>query len=156
MKFKLVAVPFWVGFGSASPQHYNNAVVSRNTLRKDFYHPFRHSQLAPAGFGVLANRSVWYRYPERVCQHSSIQEKFKCSVRIVFITFIHAFILLFEIRIRVLEGRQLPGSNIHPVVRVTVAGQQRETTVKRSTNKPVYNQVRAHDSLKDIIKVTLN
>jgi len=47
----------------------------------------------------------------------------------------------FQIRVRVLEGRQLPGSNIHPVVRVTVAGQQRETTVKRSTNKPVYNQV---------------
>lgn len=46
----------------------------------------------------------------------------------------------FQIRVRVLEGRQLPGSNIHPVVRVTVAGQQRETTVKRSTNKPVYNQ----------------
>lgn len=55
--------------------------------------------------------------------------------------------LLFEIRVRVLEGRQLPGSNIHPVVRVTVAGQQRETTVKRSTNKPVYNQVCAHDSV---------
>lgn len=46
----------------------------------------------------------------------------------------------FQIRVRILEGRQLPGSNIHPVVRVTVAGQQRETSVKRSTNKPVYNQ----------------
>ena len=48
----------------------------------------------------------------------------------------------FQIRIRVLEGRQLPGNNIHPVVRVTVADQQRETAVKRSTNRPVYNQVR--------------
>lgn len=46
----------------------------------------------------------------------------------------------FQIRVRVLEGRQLPGSNIHPVVRVTVAEQQRETAVKRSTNRPVYNQ----------------
>ncbi|KAL9983681.1 hypothetical protein ACROYT_G005897 [Oculina patagonica] len=46
----------------------------------------------------------------------------------------------FQIRIRIIEGRQLPGGNIHPVVRVTVAGQRRETTVKRSTNKPVYNQ----------------
>lgn len=46
----------------------------------------------------------------------------------------------FQIRIRILEGRQLVGNNIHPVVRVTVAGQRRETTVKRSTNKPVYNQ----------------
>jgi len=46
----------------------------------------------------------------------------------------------FQIRIRVLEGRQLPGNNIHPVVRVTVADQQRETAVKRSTNRPVYNQ----------------
>ncbi|XP_022792929.1 myoferlin-like isoform X4 [Stylophora pistillata] len=46
----------------------------------------------------------------------------------------------FQIRIRILEGRQLPGSNIHPVVRVTVNGQRRETAVKKSTNKPVYNQ----------------
>lgn len=46
----------------------------------------------------------------------------------------------FQIRVRVIEGRQLLGSNIHPVVRVTVNGQQRETTVKKSTNKPVYNQ----------------
>lgn len=50
-------------------------------------------------------------------------------------------LISFQIRVRVIEGRQLPGSNIHPVVRVTVNGQQRETTVKKSTNKPVYNQV---------------
>lgn len=53
-------------------------------------------------------------------------------------------VLISQIRIRILEGRQLTGGNIHPVVRVTVAGQRRETTVKRSTNKPVYNQVWKH------------
>ena len=54
------------------------------------------------------------------------------------------FSFVLQIRIRILEGRQLVGNNIHPVVRVTVAGQRRETTVKRSTNKPVYNQVWTH------------
>ena len=37
----------------------------------------------------------------------------------------------------------MPGNNIHPVVRVTVADQTQESTVKKSTNKPVYDEVRA-------------
>ena len=64
---------------------------------------------------------------------SKREEKFLAPLKMLFSS--------FQIRIRVLEGRQLPGNNIHPVVRVTVADQQRETAVKRSTNRPVYNQV---------------
>ena len=40
-----------------------------------------------------------------------------------------------------IEGRQLPGQNIHPVVRVSVSNQVRQTRVKKSTNKPYYNEV---------------
>lgn len=46
----------------------------------------------------------------------------------------------FQIRIKVVEGRQLSGSNINPVVRVTVGDQVKQTAVKRSTNRPYYNQ----------------
>ncbi|XP_028412829.1 myoferlin-like isoform X1 [Dendronephthya gigantea] len=47
----------------------------------------------------------------------------------------------FQIRIKVIEGRQLTGLNIHPVVRVSVSNQARQTRVKRSTNKPYYNEI---------------
>ena len=47
----------------------------------------------------------------------------------------------FQIRIKILEARNLPGQNIHPVVRVTVSNQRRETKVRKSTTKPIYNEV---------------
>ncbi|EDO43088.1 predicted protein, partial [Nematostella vectensis] len=46
----------------------------------------------------------------------------------------------FQIRVKILEGRQLSGNNIHPVVRVAMSNQKRETKIVRSTNKPVYNE----------------
>lgn len=45
----------------------------------------------------------------------------------------------FKIRIHIFEGRHLPGTNIHPMVRVTVAGQQEQTSTKQSTNNPIYD-----------------
>ncbi|CAH3022085.1 unnamed protein product, partial [Porites evermanni] len=46
----------------------------------------------------------------------------------------------FQVLIRIIEGRCLPGKDIHPLVRVTVAGQRRETSVQPSTNSPSYNE----------------
>lgn len=46
----------------------------------------------------------------------------------------------FQVRVRIIEGRQLSGSNISPVVRVTVANHTRQTKVKHSTNKPFYDE----------------
>ncbi|KAK5908525.1 hypothetical protein CgunFtcFv8_016574 [Champsocephalus gunnari] len=40
----------------------------------------------------------------------------------------------FQIRIRVIEGRQLPGNNIKPVVKVNVCGQTHRTRIRRGNN----------------------
>ncbi|XP_056156157.1 dysferlin [Lampris incognitus] len=39
-----------------------------------------------------------------------------------------------QVRVRVIEGRQLPGINIKPVVRVTVAGQTKRTRIRKGNN----------------------
>lgn len=41
---------------------------------------------------------------------------------------------------RVIEARQLPGINIKPVVKVTVAGQSKRTRIRKGTN-PVFDEV---------------
>lgn len=41
----------------------------------------------------------------------------------------------------IIEGRQLAGANISPVVRVTIDNQTRQTKVIKSTNKPFYDEV---------------
>lgn len=41
------------------------------------------------------------------------------------------------------EGRQLTGGNIHPVVRVSVADQDKESKIKKCTNNPAFNEVSA-------------
>ena len=48
---------------------------------------------------------------------------------------------MFQVRVRVIEGRQLAGANISPVVRVTIGNQTRQTKVVKSTNKPFYDEV---------------
>ncbi|XP_078455741.1 dysferlin-like isoform X2 [Lampetra planeri] len=40
----------------------------------------------------------------------------------------------FQVRIRVIEARQLPGNNIKPVVKVTVAGQSKRTRIRKGNN----------------------
>lgn len=47
----------------------------------------------------------------------------------------------FQVRVRIIEGRQLSGANISPVVRVTMDNQSRQTKVIKSTNKPFYDEV---------------
>ncbi|XP_034146168.1 dysferlin isoform X4 [Esox lucius] len=44
-----------------------------------------------------------------------------------------------QVRVRVIEGRQLPGVNIKPVVKVTVAGQTKRTCIKKGNN-PVFDE----------------
>uniref|UniRef100_A0AAQ4PUW1 Myoferlin like n=1 Tax=Gasterosteus aculeatus aculeatus TaxID=481459 RepID=A0AAQ4PUW1_GASAC len=45
-----------------------------------------------------------------------------------------------QIRVRVIEGRQLPGNNIKPVVKVNVCGQTHRTRIRRGNN-PFFNEV---------------
>uniref|UniRef100_A0A8B9NQM2 Myoferlin n=1 Tax=Accipiter nisus TaxID=211598 RepID=A0A8B9NQM2_9AVES len=49
----------------------------------------------------------------------------------------------FQIRVRVIEGRQLPGNNIKPVVKVHVCGQTHRTRIKRGNN-PYFDEVSGH------------
>ncbi|XP_040034731.2 myoferlin [Gasterosteus aculeatus] len=46
----------------------------------------------------------------------------------------------FQIRVRVIEGRQLPGNNIKPVVKVNVCGQTHRTRIRRGNN-PFFNEM---------------
>ncbi|KAG9267622.1 myoferlin-like [Astyanax mexicanus] len=46
----------------------------------------------------------------------------------------------FQIRVRVIEGRQLPGNNIKPVVKVNVCGETHRTRIKRGNN-PFFNEI---------------
>uniref|UniRef100_A0A8C4PQB9 Dysferlin n=1 Tax=Equus asinus asinus TaxID=83772 RepID=A0A8C4PQB9_EQUAS len=45
----------------------------------------------------------------------------------------------FQIRVQVIEGRQLPGVNIKPVVKVTAARQTKRTRIHRG-NSPLFNE----------------
>ncbi|NWJ00658.1 DYSF protein, partial [Crypturellus undulatus] len=44
-----------------------------------------------------------------------------------------------QIRVRVIEGRQLPGVHIRPVVKVTAAGQTKRTRIRKG-NSPVFDE----------------
>ena len=62
----------------------------------------------------------------------------KGLIRVLF----RAYLFTFQVRVRIIEGRQLAGANISPVVRVTMDNQSRQTKVIKSTNKPFYDEVR--------------
>ncbi|XP_042253888.1 myoferlin-like isoform X8 [Thunnus maccoyii] len=46
----------------------------------------------------------------------------------------------FQIRVRIIEARQLPGNNIKPVVKVNVCGQTHRTRIKRGNN-PFFDEI---------------
>ncbi|KAK7919796.1 hypothetical protein WMY93_011080 [Mugilogobius chulae] len=46
----------------------------------------------------------------------------------------------FQVRVRIIEARQLPGNNIKPVVKVNVCGQTHRTRIKRGNN-PFYDEM---------------
>lgn len=50
-----------------------------------------------------------------------------------------------QVRVRVIEGRQLPGINIKPVVKITVAGQTKRTRIRKGNN-PVFDEVNNNSS----------
>ncbi len=57
---------------------------------------------------------------------------------------LHTFICerhLFQIRVRIIEARQLSGNNVKPVVKVNVCGQTHRTRIKRGNN-PFFDEVR--------------
>jgi len=47
---------------------------------------------------------------------------------------------IVQLRVRVVEGRQLQGNNVSPVCRVSVRRQVKQTDVCPSTNSPVWNK----------------
>ncbi|TSL34631.1 Dysferlin [Bagarius yarrelli] len=52
-----------------------------------------------------------------------------------------------QVRVRIIEGRQLPGINIKPVVKVTVGGQTKRTRIKKGNN-PFFDEVLDSKSLR--------
>ncbi|CAL8391045.1 unnamed protein product [Arctogadus glacialis] len=46
----------------------------------------------------------------------------------------------FQIRVRVVEGRQLPGNNVRPVVKVNVCGETHRTRIRRGNN-PYFDEM---------------
>merc|ERR1712202_72490 len=51
----------------------------------------------------------------------------------------------FQVSITVIEGRQLSGTNLDPVVMVQVGDEKKYTTQKESTNCPYYSEVFVFD-----------
>nr|KAG5693813.1 hypothetical protein BaRGS_004421 [Batillaria attramentaria] len=47
----------------------------------------------------------------------------------------------FQVRVKVVQARQLQGANIQPVARITVWNQTKQTRVKKSTNSPYFNEI---------------
>ena len=58
-------------------------------------------------------------------------------------------LIFLQVRIKVLEGRQLAGANIHPVVKVTLGKESKQTRVKSATNRPHYDEVLHIDAMKN-------
>uniref|UniRef100_A0A3P8S2L3 Myoferlin n=1 Tax=Amphiprion percula TaxID=161767 RepID=A0A3P8S2L3_AMPPE len=57
--------------------------------------------------------------------------------------FIHTYTIMFgvfQIRVRIIEARQLSGNNIKPVVKVNVCGQTHRTRIKRGNN-PFFDEM---------------
>ncbi|OON18060.1 FerI domain protein [Opisthorchis viverrini] len=50
------------------------------------------------------------------------------------------FVKTINIRVKVVEARQLQGNNIPPVCKIICAGSQKETKVKSQTNSPYWDE----------------
>lgn len=50
--------------------------------------------------------------------------------------------IVVQIQVRILEGRQLAGTQIDPVCTVNVGNQKKSTTIKEQTNCPFWDEVR--------------
>ncbi|CAF0790229.1 unnamed protein product, partial [Didymodactylos carnosus] len=47
----------------------------------------------------------------------------------------------FQIRIKIFQARQLDGSNLHPVCRVRVVNNVKQTKIRKGTNQPYFDEV---------------
>ncbi|KER29905.1 hypothetical protein T265_13290, partial [Opisthorchis viverrini] len=64
----------------------------------------------------------------------------------------------FQIRVKVVEARQLQGGNVSPVCKVTCWNRTEETHVKNSTNSPYWNEIfffNFHESPADLLDQTI-
>ncbi|KAF5404171.1 hypothetical protein PHET_02557 [Paragonimus heterotremus] len=64
----------------------------------------------------------------------------------------------FQIRVKVVEARQLQGGNVSPVCKVTCWNRREETHVKNSTNSPYWNEIfffNFHESPADLLDQTI-
>jgi len=43
--------------------------------------------------------------------------------------------------VKVVEARQLEGSNVHPICKLTLFGETKQTRVKKATGSPSWNEV---------------
>ncbi|NXU37626.1 MYOF protein, partial [Drymodes brunneopygia] len=57
-----------------------------------------------------------------------------------------------QIRVRIIEGRQLPGNNIKPVVKVHICGQTHRTRIKRGNN-PFFDEVSGVNTLAEVLRL---
>ena len=46
----------------------------------------------------------------------------------------------FQIRVKLVEGRQLSGGNVSPTVQVAIANQSKKSKVVKSTNAPSFHE----------------
>lgn len=46
-----------------------------------------------------------------------------------------------QVRVKIVEARQLEGSNVHPICKITLFGESKSTRVRRSTGNPTWNEV---------------
>jgi len=64
-----------------------------------------------------------------------------CRPTIVVCAVLNVYVCVrVQLRVRVVEGRQLQGNNISPVCRVSVRRQLKQTDVCPSSNSPVWNK----------------
>lgn len=67
--------------------------------------------------------------------------KIKLSLKVPFLRF--SEFCNVQIRVQVIEGRQFPGNNIKPVVKVNTCGQTHRTRIKQGNN-PYFDEVHSH------------
>merc|ERR1711970_1115066 len=46
----------------------------------------------------------------------------------------------FQVRVKVIKGRHLPGADINPTVRIRIGEEVKQTKVLKSTNKPHFDE----------------
>ena len=64
-----------------------------------------------------------------------------CCIVIFVELLLTAFFKYFQVLVTVVEGRQLEGQNLYPLVKISIGNSSYQTRVKESTNRPLYDEV---------------